>query len=218
MDASTIEHIFEPFFTTKELGKGTGLGLSTVYGVVKQHGGFLHVYSEPGQGTTFRVYLPAAGAAPTEAEPQDRLGDQPVRGGTETILVAEDHDGVREMARMTLESFGYRLLLAADGAEALQLFLAQPQAIALVVLDVVMPRLAGPDAYLKMCEARPGLPVIFTSGYSAEMRSLPGVLEQGAAALQKPYSPSVLGRKVREILDQAARQPCTAQRPSRDRP
>ncbi|MBI3668844.1 MAG: PAS domain S-box protein [Acidobacteria bacterium] len=217
MDAATIEHIFEPFFTTKEMGKGTGLGLATVYGVVKQHGGFLHVYSEPAQGTVFRVYLPVAGVAPSEAELRERPDDEPVRGGSETILVAEDHDGVREMARMTLESLGYRLLLAANGAEALVLFLAQPDSIALVVLDVVMPKLAGPDAYLKMCETKPGLPVIFTSGYSAEMHSLSAVLQQGAAALQKPYGPSLLGRRVREILDHAARQASAARPASRDR-
>ncbi len=217
MDAATIEHIFEPFFTTKEMGKGTGLGLATVYGVVKQHGGFLHVYSEPGQGTVFRVYLPVAGVAPSEAELRERPDDEPVRGGSETLLVAEDHDGVREMARMTLESLGYRLLLAANGAEALELFLAQPDSVALVVLDVVMPKLAGPDAYLKMCETKPGLPVIFTSGYSAEMHSLSAVLQQGAAALQKPYGPSLLGRKVREILDHAARQASAARLASRDR-
>jgi two-component system cell cycle sensor histidine kinase/response regulator CckA len=216
MDAATLEHIFDPFFTTKEVGKGTGLGLSTVYGVVKQHGGFLHVYSEPGNGTIFRVYLPAAGAAPGEAEPKERQPEEPVRGGTETILIAEDHDGVREMARMTLESFGYRLVLAADGDEALEQFLARPDAIALVVLDVVMPRLTGPDAYLRMCDVKPGLPVIFTSGYSAEMHSLSAVLEQGVATLQKPYSPSLLGRKVREVLDQAARQASPVRRPSRE--
>ncbi len=201
MDAATLEHIFDPFFTTKEPGKGTGLGLATVYGVVKQHGGFLHVYSEPGQGTAFHIYLPAATEPIPEAEKKARLENEPVRGGSETILVAEDHDGVREMARMTLESFGYRLLLARDGTEALELFHAHHQAIALALLDVIMPKLGGPEAYLRMCAERPGLPVVFTTGYSAEAAPLGALLAEGAVVLQKPYSPSVLGRKVREILD-----------------
>ena len=203
MDARIIEHIFEPFFTTKELGRGTGLGLATVYGVAKQHGGFVQVQSELGRGSTFQVYLPVGGGAPVLENHTDKADGERVQGGTETILVAEDHDGVREMARMTLENLGYHLLLATDGVEAVESFRAHKDTIALVLLDVVMPRLGGPDAYLKMCSLRPELPVLFTTGYSAETAFLGALLEKGGTVLQKPYSPTLLGRRVREVLDHA---------------
>ncbi len=203
MDAATLEHIFEPFFTTKEVGKGTGLGLATVYGVVKQHGGFVYVYSEPGRGTTFRVYWPVSAGAPARDDRKGKTRAEPVRGG-ETILLAEDHDGVREMARVTLEGLGYRVVLAGDGEEALRLFDAHRDAIALVLLDVVMPKLGGPEVYARMCAAKPGLAVVFTTGYSAEMGALSEVVEKGIPVLQKPYTPALLGSKVREVLDHTA--------------
>ncbi len=204
MDAATLEHIFEPFFTTKEVGKGTGLGLATVYGIVKQHGGFVYVYSEPGRGTMFRVYWPVSAGAPASEDRKGKTGAEPVRGGTETILVAEDHDGVREMACVALEGLGYRVMLAGDGEEAVRLFDAHRDAIALVLLDVVMPKLGGPEVYARMCAAKPGLAVVFTTGYSAEMAALGEVAEKGIAVLQKPYTPTLLGRRVREVLDHAA--------------
>ena len=203
MDARTIEHIFEPFFTTKEPGKGTGLGLATVYGVAKQHGGFVQVQSEVGRGSTFQVYLPVSGGAPVPESHTDKAGRERIQGGSETILVAEDHDGVREMAHMTLEKLGYHLLLATDGVEAVEMFRAHQDTIALALLDVVMPRLGGPDAYLKMRCIRPELPVLFTTGYSAETSFLGALLEKGGTVLQKPYSPTLLGRRVREVLDHA---------------
>jgi two-component system cell cycle sensor histidine kinase/response regulator CckA len=200
MDPGTMERIFEPFFTTKEIGKGTGLGLATVLGIVKQHEGFVDVYSELGKGTAFRVYLPASEGT---AEPLHQVDDAPVRGGTETILVAEDHEGMREMARENLETLGYRLLLARDGEEAVDQFAAHRNAISLVLLDVIMPKLGGIDAYEQIREAKPGMPVIFTSGYSDHGAVLASLTEKGAIVLQKPYGSKALARRVREILDEA---------------
>jgi two-component system cell cycle sensor histidine kinase/response regulator CckA len=199
IDAATMERIFEPFFTTKELGKGTGLGLATVFGIVKQHGGFLEVYSELGKGTAFHVYVPASEGA---AEPLYHVDDAPVRGGTETLLIAEDHEGMREMAQEILEALGYRLLLAHDGEEAVNQFLAHRNIISLVLLDVIMPKLDGTGAYERMCQAKIGVPVIFTSGYSDQGALLTAIAAKGAIILQKPYGSKVLARKVRELLDE----------------
>jgi PAS domain S-box-containing protein len=197
MDAKTLERIFEPFFTTKETGKGTGLGLSTVYGVVKQHGGFLHVYSEPGQGSLFRIYFPAmpGSVAETSMVAVPTVGEM---RGTETVLVADDHESIREMARQTLASLGYRVLCAADGEEALRL--CEQTSPQIAVLDVIMPRLGGTATAARLLERFPGLRVIFTSGYSRDRDERTANLSQ-AAYLQKPYSPTKLGRLVREILD-----------------
>jgi signal transduction histidine kinase len=199
MDAATLDRIFEPFFTTKEMGKGTGLGLATVYGIVKQHGGFVNVYSEPGQGTTFHVYLPANSGSPEAIELATSEDAQ--KGGTETILVAEDHEGLRELVRGTLTSQGYSVILASDGRDAVRMFKANSEEIRLVVLDVVMPFLSGPEAHSQMCAIRPGLPVIFTSGHVAESVSLNSKIAAGAAFLQKPCTPQALSRTVRNTLD-----------------
>ncbi len=200
MAPGTVERIFEPFFTTKEVGKGTGLGLATVLGIVKQHGGFLDVYSELGKGTAFRVYLPASEG---NAEPLHYVDEAPVRGGTETILVAEDHEGMREMARQILETLGYHLLLARDGEEAVNQFAAHRNSISLVLLDVIMPKLDGIDAYEQICKAKSGTPVIFTSGYSDHGPLLASLTAKGATVLQKPYGSKALARRVRELLDEA---------------
>src|SRR5690242_3467010 len=171
MDAETRERIFEPFFTTKEKGKGTGMGLATVYGIVKQHGGFIHVYSEPGQGSLFRVYLPVLeGTVPEGAQvkvPASSIGEL---RGSETILIAEDHESVREMARQTLASLGYRVLSAADGEEALRLCGEDTPAIA--ILDVVMPKLGGVATAQKLTANFRGLPILFTSGYSQDSENV----------------------------------------------
>ena len=200
MDGETRERIFEPFFTTKERGKGTGMGLATAYGIVKQHGGFIHVYSEPGHGSLFRVYVPVLegtlAESGAEKAPAPSLAEL---RGTETILLAEDHESIREMSRQALLSMGYRVLSACDGQEALKL--CSHETPALAILDVIMPKLGGPGTAASLLKMFPDLPVVFTSGYSADASELP---VEGAKAryLQKPYSPTTLRRLVRETLDQ----------------
>jgi two-component system cell cycle sensor histidine kinase/response regulator CckA len=201
MDHATRERIFEPFFTTKSMDKGTGLGLSTVYGIVKQHNGFIQVESEPGKGSTFRIILPTNEApAQTEFRPLI-LNDFPVRGGTETILLADDHDGICEMAYSVLMAKGYQVLLAHDGEEAIQIFTMNRDRVSLVLLDVIMPRRSGPEVFAAIKKLNPQIPVVFATGYSNETAVLAGLVEHGVAILRKPYSPSVLCRRVREVLD-----------------
>jgi two-component system cell cycle sensor histidine kinase/response regulator CckA len=199
MDAATLDRIFEPFFTTKDTGKGTGLGLATVYGIVSQHGGFLHVYSEVGMGTTFRVYLPVTPSA--ERTPASVEESRPARGGAETILIAEDHEGLRELARETLANLGYHILLASDGEEAVRVFQANRDRVDLLLLDVVLPKMNGPEAYARISAEKQDVPVIFATGYSPDMALLHDVQERGLTVLQKPYVPRELARRVRETLD-----------------
>jgi two-component system, cell cycle sensor histidine kinase and response regulator CckA len=196
MDAEMREHVFEPFFSGKEPGKNSGMGLATAYGIVKQHGGFIHVYSEVGQGTLFRAYLPVASGHLSEQSPaRTRAASFAEARGTETLLLAEDHDAIREMARQTLVNLGYRVLSAVDGEEALRL--CESETPALAILDLVMPKLGGQEAAAKLVERFGKLPILFTSGYSQESRGL----ETTGRYLRKPYSPSNLSRMVREILD-----------------
>jgi two-component system, cell cycle sensor histidine kinase and response regulator CckA len=202
MDAATLERIFEPFFTTKEVGKGTGLGLATVYGIVKQHGGFIYVYSEPGKGTSFRVYLRAETGV---HEPREPAGIEKPLKGTETILVADDHDGLRDSANEMLQALGYRTIQARDGAEALQLFEENIDSVDLVLIDVVMPHLSGPDAYLRMAKLKPGIRVIFTTGYTSEAAPLISMLEKGAVILQKPFRLTNLSHTLRSQLERVVR-------------
>jgi len=204
MDVATLDRIFEPFFTTKEMGKGTGLGLATVYGIVRQHGGFVHVYSEVGIGTTFRLYLPVTPSKEKTAVTVEE--SRPARGGSETILLAEDHEGLRELARETLANLGYNIVLACDGEEAVRLFQANRDLIDLLLLDVVMPKMNGPEAYARISAEKADVPVIFATGYSSEMTLLQSAQERGLTILQKPYVPRELARRVRETLD---RQPAT---------
>jgi signal transduction histidine kinase len=201
MDPATIEHIFEPFFTTKEVGQGTGLGLATVFGIVKQHGGFINVYSEPGKGTTFRVYLPSDSGA---AETLRSEGDERPQKGTETILLAEDHEGLRELGQETLEALGYHVILAIDGTEAIALFKSNASRIDAVVVDVVMPGMNGPDAYAEMCNVRPGLGVVFATGYTAEAASLTSLVAKGACVIQKPFTATSLSRAIRQVLESSS--------------
>jgi CheY-like chemotaxis protein len=198
MDEKTCERVFEPFFTTKGPDKGTGLGLAMVYGIVKQHNGFIHVYSEPGKGTTFKVYFPAIEAQP-DAVPTIRK-EEIVRGGTETILLAEDEQAIRALAERILTGFGYTVLVARNGEEAVEIF-RQNKEIVLAVLDVVMPRKGGKEAFEEMHKQNPLLKVIFMSGYSANGIHDSFVLTADTPFLQKPFGPTLLARKVREVLD-----------------
>jgi two-component system, cell cycle sensor histidine kinase and response regulator CckA len=198
MDEKTRERVFEPFFTTKGPDKGTGLGLAMVYGIVKQHNGYIHLYSEPGKGTAFRVYFPTVDG-PADAKV---IASQGVaRGGSETILLAEDNESVRHLTEQMLTSFGYKVLIACDGEEAIDIFLRHQKDIAMAVLDVVMPKKGGKQAYDEMAKIYPGLKVLFLSGYSANAIHESFVLLPGLSFLQKPFSPDVLIRKVREVLD-----------------
>ncbi|HWX38495.1 MAG TPA: response regulator [Candidatus Sulfotelmatobacter sp.] len=207
MDDTVRERIFEPFFTTKTSGKGTGLGLATVYGIVKQHGGCVLVESEVGRGSTFRVLLPVS-AVPERREFRSPVVDEaPPRGGDETVLIAEDHEGLREVACSALKSKGYRILVAHDGQEAIDLFEANRESISLVILDVIMPRRSGPQVYGAIKLLKPSISVLFATGYSNDAAALADIVERGVALLRKPYSPALLCRRVREILDAAAVHP-----------
>jgi len=200
MDAATLDRIFEPFFTTKELGKGTGLGLATVYGIVRQHGGFLHVQSEPGVGSMFRAYFPVSTESVSAPERVEDSG--PVQGGSETILLAEDHEGLRQLAVETLTGLGYTVVLAADGEQAVHEFHVFRDQIQLALLDVMLPKLSGPEVYLRMRQIRPELPAIFVTGYSPDTVPIQNFQNEGWPLLQKPYTSRALARTVRDALDQ----------------
>jgi two-component system, cell cycle sensor histidine kinase and response regulator CckA len=200
MDRETQEHIFEPFFTTKEMGKGTGLGLSTVYGIVKQSGGYIWVDSEPGKGTTFKVYLPRVLQDPAEMPAEAPVPAAAARG-SETVLLVEDEDSVRELVQELLEAVGYHVLTAARPADALRLADDYAGPLHLLVTDVVMPQMGGPDLAQRLKGLRPDLKVLYLSGYSPGIVADRGVLEDGAMFLQKPFSADALESKVRETLD-----------------
>lgn len=199
MDKETIGHLFEPFFTTKPLGKGTGLGLSTVYGIVKQAGGHVGVYSEPGKGTTFKVYLPIT--QKTDVGPRPLTKEASPSGGSETILVVEDADSVRKLACAALRKNGYSVIEAANGEEAIDRASSFPGRIHLVLTDSVMPGLSGREVIQKLRIARPDSLFLMASGFTAEAVLLQGEVELGMPFLEKPFTPSTLARKVREVLD-----------------
>jgi len=190
--------VFEPFFTTKEIGKGTGLGLSIVYGIVKQHNGFITVYSEVGRGTIFKIYLPVI--TPPEAE-TGVAELAPFVGGTETILVAEDDAEVRKLTKNLLEEFGYSVIEAEDGEDAVVKFLKHKKHIELVILDVVMPRKNGKEVYESIRRMKPDMKALFTSGYTADVIHKKGVLDEELDFISKPVSPKQLLSKIRELLD-----------------
>ena len=194
-------HIFEPFFTTKEIGSGTGLGLATTYGAVHQAGGSIEVYSEVGIGTTIRIYLPRV-----EEEVADPVKGDPPRdlpGGTETVLLVEDEEMVRDLGVQILERLGYRVLQGANGTEALAVAQKYDDRIDLLVTDVVMPGMNGSDLATQLVLHHPEMKVLFTSGYTEDVISHHGVLAEGVSFIGKPYTLLALARKVREVLDKA---------------
>ncbi len=203
MDEKTRERIFEPFFTTKGPEKGTGLGLAMVYGIVKKHEGYIHVFSEPGMGTTFRVHLPAVEAPPEE---RSTRGYEAVRGGNETILLAEDDEAVRKLAELALQEYGYRVLASRNGEEAVESF-RKGKRVALVLLDVAMPKMGGREALAVMRGTDPGLKAILMSGHAVGEGHGPVATAPEPPFLQKPFGPVVLARKVREALDGAGETP-----------
>ncbi|OGV81099.1 MAG: hypothetical protein A3K18_09205 [Lentisphaerae bacterium RIFOXYA12_64_32] len=199
MDQATLAQVFEPFFTTKGVGKGTGLGLATVYGIVKQNNGFIHVYSEPGQGTTFKIYLPQV-AAEAEAATVTRKAAAP-KGRGETILVVEDEKSLRVTCGIFLEALDYKVLLAETPKEALKMVAQHPGDIHLLLTDVVMPGMDGRQLAQRISAVKPGVKVLFMSGYTADVIAERGVLEQSTAFIGKPFNRDDLARKVREVLE-----------------
>jgi two-component system cell cycle sensor histidine kinase/response regulator CckA len=198
MTEEVRKNIFEPFFTTKKKGSGTGLGLSTVYGVVRQSGGWIWVYSEPGKGATFKLYFPRVRKERTHTETAPETAGS--RRGVETVLVVEDEDNVRELACEVLESYGYRVLSADNGAAALKLAERFSGEIHLMLTDVVMPGMTGRELGERMKPLRPRMKVLYMSGYTENVIARQGVLEPGIAFISKPLTPEDLAAKVREVL------------------
>jgi two-component system, cell cycle sensor histidine kinase and response regulator CckA len=197
MSKETLSHIFEPFFTTKGIGQGTGLGLATVYGIVNQNNGFINVYSEVGQGTTFKIYLPRSeGEGAARAQVSE---DEPPRG-SETVLVVEDEAAILELSKLMLENLGYTALTAQTPAEAIRLVSEHIDAIHLLVTDVVMPQMNGRDLALLITELKPGLKVLFMSGYTADVIAHQGLLDEGVSFVSKPFSMNALAEKIRAAL------------------
>jgi two-component system, cell cycle sensor histidine kinase and response regulator CckA len=199
MDPATQARIFEPFFTTKEPGKGTGLGLATVYGVVKQSDGYIWVYSEPGQGTTFKIYLPLA-ADVVETPKTQAAAPAPVRG-SETILLVEDEESVRSLVADFLKTTGHTVLEATEGEEAIRLVAAHSDQIDLLISDVVMPKMSGRELWNNLRKRMPTLKVLFISGYTDDSIVRHGVIDGDVAFLQKPFTMRALAAKIREVLD-----------------
>jgi two-component system cell cycle sensor histidine kinase/response regulator CckA len=201
MNEVTVAHIFEPFYTTKESGRGTGLGLSTVYGIVKQSGGYIWVYSEPGKGSTFKVYLPRVEEMAEESAPAKVLyGEQ---RGSETVLLVEDEEAVRDLVRTILTGQGYEVIVAREPGHAEEIARKFPREIQLLLTDVVMPGTSGRELAARIMASRPGIHVLYMSGYTENVVTSGGMLEEGLAFLQKPFSPAVLAQKVREVLTHA---------------
>ena len=199
MSPETVAHIFEPFFTTKGGTKGTGLGLATVYGIVKQSGGYIWVYSEPGQGSTFKVYFPRVDE---EVEKGSRVAmDTSTKRGTETILLVEDDDAVRELTEVILVAQGYKVICADGPKRAEEITAERSQEIDLLLTDVIMPTMSGRELVRKLSARYPKMRILYMSGYTDNVIAEGGVLEEGLAFLQKPFTPRALAQKVREVLD-----------------
>jgi len=198
MSEEIERHIFEPFYTTKETGKGTGLGLATVYGIVKQSGGNIEIYSEEAVGTTFKIYLPrVVGQAELEGVEEN---EKEIMPATETILLVEDEDIVRALAKQILEDYGYTVIEARNSLEAITVCEAEDCKFDLLMTDVVMPQMGGRELADSLKEKLPELKILFTSGYTDDAVVRHGVIEVGTNFIQKPFTPDALGKKVRELL------------------
>jgi CheY-like chemotaxis protein len=202
MDKETLNNLFEPFFTTKNMGEGTGLGLAIIYGIVKQNHGFVNVYSEPGQGTSFKIYLPRHHAS--EQIRDNTLSEKTVPTGNETILLVEDEPAILRMTRMMLERKGYSVLPAGTPADALSIANASGDKIHLLMTDVVMPEMNGRDLAEKVTKIFPDIKLLFMSGYAADVITHQGVLDEGVAFMQKPFATNELAKKIREVLDNSS--------------
>jgi two-component system, cell cycle sensor histidine kinase and response regulator CckA len=200
MDEAIQARIFEPFFTTKEVDKGTGLGLAIVYGIVKQHNGFINVYSEPGKGTTFRIYLPLTDSLPEGNHCNEYI---PVRGNGETILLIEDSEEIRNVFGSILQDFGYRVIEAADGDKGVEMFTNHQEEIDILLLDIIMPRRNGRDTFDAIRSLKPDVKALFMSGYAADVINCKGIDTEGLELLPKPFSPFALLAKVRTVLDRS---------------
>jgi CheY-like chemotaxis protein len=199
MSKEVRENIFEPFFTTKEVGKGTGLGLSTVYGIVKQNDGFIYVASEPGKGTTFKIYLPRFKAATAPAHSGEVAGKRPT--GKETILLVEDDEAILDLGKVILENLGYTVLAARTPVDAMNLVEEHPEDIHLLITDVVMPEMHGRELAEKLSAIRPDLKCLYMSGYTADVIAHRGILDEGLNFIQKPFGSDDLAVRVRQVLD-----------------
>lgn len=202
MESATLQRIFEPLFTTKDVGKGTGLGLSIVFGIVKQHNGFIDVCSEKGKGTTFSIYLPMIN--PGYEKIEEAIEYIPKIGGSETILLVEDNADIRNVARIILENFGYKVIEAVDGEEAIAKFMDNKDAIDLVLLDVVMPKKSGKEVFEEIKKIKPDMKILFMSGYAPDIINSKGLISEGLDFIQKPAPPNELLGKIRVILDKIA--------------
>ena len=198
MSKDTTAKIFEPFFTTKEIGKGTGLGLAMVYGIIKQHNGYINIYSEPGKGTTFNIYLPAA---ESKEEETVKTIESLVSGGTETVLVTEDNEKLRKLSEIILRAEGYKVILAQDGEEAIEKFVENKDRIHLVLLDMIMPKKGGKEVYDEIKKVKPDMKVIFVSGYTADRIDKESLIGTNVKFMFKPVLPKDLLQNVREMLD-----------------
>jgi CheY-like chemotaxis protein len=196
MDEATQQRIFDPFFTTKEMGRGTGLGLASAYGIIKNHDGFIDVYSEKGEGTTFNIYFPASGQ---EAVKEKEIGEKLIRG-TETVLLVDDEDIIIDVGKDILKTLGYKVLLARGGEEALIVYKKNQDKIDMVILDMIMPDMGGGETYDKLKEINPDIKVLLSSGYSIDGQANE-ILERGCDGfIQKPYKTGELSKKIWEVL------------------
>ena len=198
MDETTQQRIFDPYFTTRQMGRGTGLGLASAYGIIRNHGGFINVYSEEGVGTTFNIYLPVS----EERVMEEKELAEDILKGSETVLLVDDGDMIIDVSREILNALGYKVLSARSGKEAVEIYESNKDSVDLIILDMVMPGMGGGETYDKLKEINPDIKVLLSSGYSIDGQ-ITGVLERGCKAfIQKPFSIKDFSRKIREVLEE----------------